>query len=600
DSQNRKPEDVARVYLEISRLHSRRHNFSMSAVYLDSVIAVVRSGSLHDSNSSYLLMQALHRRGRMLAKGASLDSTTRAIHLYERAVGEWNRHQSHPTFDQSNTNMFEHGAALLADAFVAATKIFRSTSATVDHDRLFRFSDMSKHYSARRVRFGDDLLAAVPDSVLVRRNALRARIKELELSQYPRPDSLQISNELFQARRDYDRFLLYLSQTYPAYYEFQHPNASLSASEIAASLDENEALIEFFQTRDSVYVIAISKEARSVHTVATDLIGQSVTMYLEAMRKRTARDYLQSSYKLYQELLQPIEDLIAEKNLTIVPDGQLHFVPFEPLLTSPVDISDGRSVRYQSLPYLIVSNSIEYAYSASLREFVRGREYPEWKSDFLGVAPAFKEVTFSWPQVPMDKVNYLPGTVLEVQSIYSMFVPWFDVLNRTWRTRSTALIGSNATEEKLRSLDLSQYRFLHFATHGSVAEENPAISGLLLHPGSRSHDDVLRLGEIYGMRLSADLVVLSACDTGLGRLVDGEGVIGLTGGFLYAGARNVVVSLWQVEDKSAAELMRRFYASSLRSNGFRESLRQAKIAIINSGGDFSRPYHWAGYVLFGS
>ncbi len=452
------------------------------------------------------------------------------------------------------------------------------------------------------IRFGR-LESLVSDSVGILKadydheQLLRERLQFVESEVV---NGRELSSELFQARRDYDQFLLHLSRTYPGYYEFQHSSAALSATEIAASLREDEALVEFFETPDSVYVIGITKEARSVHTSGTDRIARTTTKYLDAIRDRAPKDYLESAYKLYHELLKPIESLITDKNLIVVPDGRLHFVPFESLLTSPSHSEDGSFVKYQRLPYLLKKHSIEYAYSASLRDFVRRREYPHWKSDFLGVAPGFKEVTFSWPQVRMDSVNYLPGTVNEVRSIYGMFVPWFDVLNRSWRTRSTALIGSRATEEQLRSQDLEQYRFLHFATHGSVTEENPAVSGLLLYPGSSRHDDVLRLGEIYGLRLSADLVVLSACDTGLGRLVDGEGVVGLTGGFLYAGARNVVVSLWQVEDRSAAELMRGFYANSLRSNDFRKSLRQAKLAVIEAGGEFSRPYHWAGYVLFGS
>ena len=140
---------------------------------------------------------------------------------------------------------------------------------------------------------------------------------------------------------------------------------------------------------------------------------------------------------------------------------------------------------------------------------------------------------------------------------------------------------------------LAGYRLVHFATHGILDADHPELSGLLLSDG------FLRAHEIYRLSLPADLVVLSACRTALGREMRGEGLVGLTRGFLHAGARGVLVSLWEVEDRATAELMRRFYRGMLKEGRPpAEALRHAQAALRREPG-WEAPYFWAGFVLQG-
>jgi CHAT domain-containing protein len=152
------------------------------------------------------------------------------------------------------------------------------------------------------------------------------------------------------------------------------------------------------------------------------------------------------------------------------------------------------------------------------------------------------------------------------------------------------------------SADLSQYRILHFSTHGVLNSSHPELSGLVLSMYDRAgapRDGFLRLHEIYNLKLNADLVVLSACETALGTAIRGEGLIGLARGFIYAGAARVVASLWNVEDQATANLMKRFYQDMLSSGRSpAAALRGAQIAMLRQP-RWSPPYYWAAFVLEG-
>jgi CHAT domain-containing protein len=170
------------------------------------------------------------------------------------------------------------------------------------------------------------------------------------------------------------------------------------------------------------------------------------------------------------------------------------------------------------------------------------------------------------------------------------------------RSSTLKATGFKASHQLAISGELSLYRIIHFATHGLINSEHPELSGLVLSlvdENGRPQDGFLRMGEIFNLRLPADLVVLSACQTALGKEIKGEGLVGLTRGFMYAGARRVVASLWQVDDQATSELMRLFYRGMLKE-GLRPAaaLREAQIGMSRSS-RWSSPYYWAGFVIQG-
>jgi CHAT domain-containing protein len=186
----------------------------------------------------------------------------------------------------------------------------------------------------------------------------------------------------------------------------------------------------------------------------------------------------------------------------------------------------------------------------------------------------------------------LPFTRLEARAIASL-VP---------RGVTREATGFAANRRAATNPGLSEFRIVHFATHGLLNTEHPDLSGLVLSlvdPQGRRQDGFLRLHDVYNLRLAADLVVLSGCQTALGKDLRGEGLIGLTRGFMYAGAKAVVASLWQVDDESTAELMKRFYRGMLKENRRpADALRQAQLELSRTK-RWSAPFYWAGFVLQG-
>ncbi|WP_115374526.1 CHAT domain-containing protein [Adhaeribacter pallidiroseus] len=188
-------------------------------------------------------------------------------------------------------------------------------------------------------------------------------------------------------------------------------------------------------------------------------------------------------------------------------------------------------------------------------------------------------------------VSPLLASKREVETIAQLF--------RQRQNAAKVYLYDQAREEQLKAGDITHYNYLHLATHGFVNESYPELSGLILAQDSTSKEDgILYMGEIYNLRLNADLVTLSACETGLGKLANGEGVIGLTRALMYAGARNIVVSFWKVPDNSTADLMEDFYTALISGEDKAQALQTAKRKMARAD-KYKHPFYWAPFVLVG-
>jgi CHAT domain-containing protein len=385
--------------------------------------------------------------------------------------------------------------------------------------------------------------------------------------------------------------------------------------EVQQLLDDKTALMEYFTGKDSIFIFAITKDNFAVKTSAKDsLLERQIEQLRQGIVKQDFATYTQAAHLLYQTLLAPVANELDNKNLIIVPDGTLSAIPLEALLTEQV--AGGNSQDYTTLPYLINDHAISYAYSVTLLQQEQTRKNRATKRDYLAFAPVFanglpagtRGGDFLKENLSRDSVlaatrvrGYLPMTKKEVTGILNRFESSYGFFERWFGNKSRVYLEREAKEEKLKSGDVGDYRILHFATHGLVNEKNPKLSGLLLaqEDSTSKEDGILHLGEIYNLNLNADLVVLSACETGLGQVAKGEGIIGLTRGFLYAGASNLLVSLWQVSDATTADLMVDFYDKMLGGMSKPEALREAKLQMIRRHAEFAKPYYWAPFILVG-
>jgi CHAT domain-containing protein len=295
---------------------------------------------------------------------------------------------------------------------------------------------------------------------------------------------------------------------------------------------------------------------------------------------------------LYNMLVRPAQALLTPASkVLVVPDGILYYLPFETLRSSVTE------------RYLVEDFTISYAPSVSVYANLLAPASGRLQKQLLAFGdPVFGKSTpkMTTPAAGEVRSVYerggwrlpaLPNTRREVEQIGALF-PQND---------RQIYLGSAATEAVVKQENLTAYRIIHFATHAIMDERTPARSGVVLSlVNAGTEDGVLRMPEIFNLEMNADLVVLSACQTGLGKLVRGEGMIGLTRAFLYAGSRRVVVSLWAVNDLATADFMKSFY-EHMEPASPAAALRAAKLAMLHSASPaYRHPYYWAPFVLTGS
>ncbi len=428
----------------------------------------------------------------------------------------------------------------------------------------------------------------------------------------------------------------------------------LTLSDVQARvLDDKTALVEyslgarssilFLVTRNAVIVQRLPAraevEAQAIQ-LRTQLIPEGLRRSIvgidvakpasesEAAPSNNVADpatYAQAAHRLYKTILEPVASIVADKRLLVVADGALNYVPFEALVTAPA----ASDADFSSLAYLIKTNEVMYAPSASVLDAIRAQTARSPANNvarnlLLVVAdPVFNLtdsrvksaaaaattasdaatrtrgllLTSALSDVTKNSTGLnlvrLSGTRTEANDIA--------MLARSAGGNADVWLDFDANAANVRERNVQNYRVLHFATHGILNAERPQFTGLVLSlVGNSGGDGFLRTNEVFNLRLGSPLVMLSACETGLGKNARGEGVIGLTRAFMYAGAPTVGVSLWSVSDRSTARLMGDFYKQllSVPNTSPSVALRQAQTAMI-ANPRYSAPFFWAPFVLVG-
>lgn len=377
----------------------------------------------------------------------------------------------------------------------------------------------------------------------------------------------------------------------------------LKPEKIQRDLDGGTALLEYVLGKQGSTLFVLTRDLLSSYPLpGSEEIAQQVRKLRAALEKDsllTRSAYADSAFQLYQMLVAPAAKAIAGKtSLVIVPDRDLYYIPFEALLTEP---AAGRP--YPKMPYLLREHSIAYTPSASvLADLTQPRPpAPAGSRPLVAFAPfsesvggaksggTGQEATSRKPD-PNQEFPLLPGSRGEISGIASLYPG-----------SSLELFGPEASEESVKhNPAVATARRLHFATHAQLDERYPEYSSLILARSSDSSEDgYLRVQEIFNLKLSADLVVLSACQTALGKEVTGEGLIGLTRAFFYAGVPSLVVSLWNVVDAPTPDLMLSFYKELDLLHDKSRALQSAKLAMI-SRNRYAHPSYWAPFILIGA
>jgi CHAT domain-containing protein len=430
------------------------------------------------------------------------------------------------------------------------------------------------------------------------------------------PEKRKNEADLSVAESDLEKLHLQIRESNPHYASLEYPQPIQVETIQSKLLDDRTALIEYLlgDKRSLAWVVTKDKVTISILPARKE-IEQRVAQYRNVLRERVSALTLEQSLtrinvlgtKLYDLIFKPIENNTrGSENLIIVPDGTLAYLPFEALVTTPA---------HRRGLYLAEKFTVVYGPSASALVTVQEMNRPvatgktllafgdptvNPENELHKNASGQSGKSISKVRIASSAEEYvergfslvrLPYTRDEVIGISKLFPP----------EQQQLYLGAEAREETVKSEKLDDFRYIHFATHGFLDELHPSRSGILLSRTQKSEEDgILQTGEIMRLKLNADIVTLSACSTGLGRFVDGEGVLGLTRAFFYAGAKNVAVSLWNVNDSATSMLMKSFYLNLRRGLPKREALREAKLGLLRSSQpSFRHPYFWAAFVLQG-
>ncbi|MEA2603573.1 MAG: hypothetical protein QOF89_4565 [Acidobacteriota bacterium] len=408
--------------------------------------------------------------------------------------------------------------------------------------------------------------------------------QELRASDLPPSRARELRSEFQKLIGQREQLDLEIRARNKRYAQVRYP-VPLTLSEVQDRLlDDRTALLEYYLGESHSTLFVITRKGLSTYDLPpASQISEQVLRLRAALDKEsvlTRKDYLESALQLYDELLAPAaKELAGKPNLLISPDGALFYIPFEALLTEP---PGERS--YQDLPYLLRRHSIAYIPSASVLAGLREPRQEPPSANRMRVV-VFAPFALSRSKA-FDRLRASEQEAKEIAGLYP--------------GSALSFIGQAATEDKVtRNPVVAFARRLHFATHAKIDERYPESSALILAARRGSGDDeFLQVPKIFNLKLSADLVVLSACQTAMGQEVTGEGLVGLSRAFFYAGAPSLVVSLWNVADGPTPELMVDFYRNLDHPQEKAKALQAAKLAMIRRG-TYPHPSNWAPFILLG-
>ncbi len=528
-----------------------------------------------------------------------------------------------------------------------ACELYNRTSEVAHLYAAFRFTEKNKAY----VLLGKNQeklakqKAILPVEMLQQENELREKLMGLEKkiqSEKQKKTQTNLSllsqyeEENFQAFHQFEALQKQLEATYPEYYHLKYSTFTVSVVELQALLEEGQSVLNYVVGGDEIYLLLVTPDEYEVFAQQKPKNWKKMVQeYLQSIKFSQKEQFVQHSFALYQLLLQEAMSYIiplfeeTSPQIFILPDAELHYLPFETLLVQEANLQ----TTYEEMDYFLHHCQVSYHYSATLLYFDLEKQIKTQQTPtditFTGFAPVYETTSngekqaLAELQAEYTAVNRsealrsdgtwmpLPHSKTEVENIAQLFVEHGH--------RSQSFLFESANKQNLIE-QFSKNRFILIAAHGIVNQEYPQLSGLVLANeasdiiastddstiaeetermgGTAIVDCLLNMKEVAMTSTNADLVVLSSCESGIGELHKGEGMMAVNRGFMESGAKNVISTLFKVNDRASSELTQLLFQHILEGNSFAIALQKAKLVLLKRKG--MSPKMWSGFVLFGA
>jgi CHAT domain-containing protein len=536
----------------------------------------------------------------------NMDYLRQAVAAGSRITSLYDRRRLEMSEEESRTSFSSYSRDIYTGIIDNYAELYEA-----DHDReslagLFEFSERSK--VAGFLTSMRELNAArfsLPGELTELDGEIRREIgfyKDLMLKEKLKavPDTQRLATwegVTFRLLRSRDSLVRIFENNYPAYYNLKFRSEVTPLNKVSSVIGRRANLLSYVLTDERLYIF-VANHRRS--EVITRDIDSSFFSSLKRFRSMLStapatsgsrapfNEYMDLALSLYRILIEPAEPYLIGDKIVISPDNILSYLPFEALVTEEFR-SPG--LLYRDAPFALKKYRFSYIYSVTLSSETIQRSR-SLNNRLVAFAPSYEGVQIDdsllidWPAL-RGEIRDLPYAILEAE----------DAVNQCG---GKAYIGVGASEEAFKR-EAGNFKILHLAMHTLVDDSRPAFSRMLFTGGGGgSNDGMLNTYEVYSLPLQAMMVVLSSCNTGSGMLVSGEGILSLARGFLYAGSRSAVMSMWAVDDISASEVIHSFYKNMRSGQTKSSALRNARLKYLRTAYQGrSHPYYWSALVIYG-
>jgi len=580
------PVRYALASISLSDLHYKMKDWQQAMIKANQAIEVLslRTESINqeikDAKNGFGalssdLYAAYYLKGKALIQMNKNDDLKTALSSFNQAIDNIELLKKSYTSDQARELLMENTSRVFDLAIQAASELYFRTADNNYKELAFRIAEKNRAFNLLNETRNSKArtFANIPDKLLLKEEQLKRDLTFYRQRAFSASgDSAEFSKlreRIFSLESEYDEFNRRLELEYPKYYQLKYQSVNVSLKDISTRLKNDEALIEYYTTKNYLFTFVItsnnSKLYRIIKPVAFEAAVQKFYIAINKYDKESFEHFADLLHEsLYMPLIKSITPQITK--IRIVPHNEISYISFDCLKP------------FKSDQFLIEKYEISYHYSATLS--FSTDDSPSQIQNIALFAPVFDNN--SSPEFPP-----LTSSKSEVENISKLFQA--KGLNAKISLRSTAT--KRSFQDQLQNYDL-----IHLATHTAINRSSVDQSAIYFAPDTDDTDHVMTLAETYNIELDASLLTLSSCESGIGKIVKGEGMLSFTRGFSYSGVDNITCSMWKVNDLYTSQTMLSYYEGILEGKTFASALREAKLKLLKSDSTLS-PKEWAGFIL---
>lgn len=617
--------NTSMAFRNIGKVFTSTYDFKKAlAYYQKSLIAISKNfeshsiknnPSMEEAYSEKQLFETLHEKAHALRKLYSRENSSEGILelslvTYELALRVADKTRASLREESSKFFITENLVPVYEEAIDTAVELFNITGDEKYFDKAFGFAEKNKAVTLlENIKESEaKIISNLPQNLIEKEKSLNANIafqeseKHKELLKGRKSDKKSINKfeeSIFNLKRQYNSFREDLEKNHPEYRNLKTEITGISIKDVRKKLiTENNMIIEYFAGEKAIYTFKITdKNVTVTKTLRNKNFGKSIKDLREALVtfsllnfSDNLKKFSDNAYKLYLILLDKVlNEGEIKSSLIIIPDSIIGYIPFEALITEPGLKNSG----YKNHSYLIKNFNVSYGYSSVYLLKNAGEQKYLNQKKIIGFAPGFENPSVRVP----DSIN-------AEDKIRSQLVPLnfneAELKEIGKYFPGDYFINKDATKKTFLE-NADKYTIIHLATHCLIDEKNPMFSRICFSKSHIGSDDYLYSYELFNLKLNSRLAVLSACQTGMGKLIKGEGILSIARGFAFSNCTGIVMSLWQVNDQSTSKIMSDFYRELFHGNRIDNSLRAAKLRYLENSNQFnSSPFFWAPFIVTGN